>query len=79
MDGWKDTMASGADGYDGAVVRGIYINWFDKPTDIYGWFDKPTDMDMRQIDRWMDTMALALQWNTRRGLGFRLSGLRSGV
>jgi len=24
MDGWKDTMASGADGYDGAVVRGIY-------------------------------------------------------
>ena len=64
MDGWKDTMASGADGYDGAVVRGIY---------------KPTDMDMRQIDRWMDTMALALQWNTRRGLGFRLSGLRSGV
>ena len=62
MDGWKDTMASGADGYDGAVVR-----------------DKPTDMDMRQIDRWMDTMALALQWNTRRGLGFRLSGLRSGV
>jgi len=26
MDGWKDTMASGADGYDGAVVRGIYTN-----------------------------------------------------